>query len=203
MRLMTIVGSPRRGGNTEILTDKVIEGFKSCGHGDVQKIFILDKKIEYCTGCLSCLFPKRTGKCVIDDDMEQILDEMRGQDAFLFATPNHQHTVSAPMLNFLSRMLPLLDYDPHLNSKGELISRDFFSDIQGKRVGVVGSQGDPYLSSSLVLPLLDKIFDDCKLMKIGDFISLGNIGKKEVLEKKGDLQKVFELGVKLANSLLL
>lgn len=197
MKLLAIVGSPRRGGNTDTLADAVIQGFKSLGHQEVKRIFLLDKEIAYCRGCLTCLFPKRTGACVIDDDMGPILEEMKGADAFLFATPNHSHSVSAPMLNFLCRMLPLLNFHSQVNSKGEIISREFYSDIMDKRVGVVGSQGDPYLSSSLVLPLLDQIFGDFKLRKMGDFISVGNLGPTDVLTKKDDLQRSFALGVRL------
>ncbi len=196
---MAILGSPRRGGNTEILADTAIDGFQSWGHQVVTKICIREKKIVYCDGCLTCLFPQRIGRCVINDDMAEILEEMRNHDAFLFATPNHQHNVSAPMLNFITRMLPLINFRIITNSKGELISREFYSDIEGKRVGFVGSQGDPYLSSSLVLPFLDKVFDDYKLIKVGDFISRGNVQKKEVLKKKRDLKSAFAVGVKLGS----
>ena len=197
MKLMVIQGSPRKRGNSEILAEKAIEGFICCGHQEVSRVHIREKNIKYCDGCLRCLFPERTGKCVLRDEMAEILDEMRGHDAFLFVSPNHQHNVTAPMLNFISRMLPLIDFVPILNEGGDLISRKFFSDLEGKRVAFVGSQGDPYLSSSLVLPFMDKVFGDYKLVKVGDFISLGNIDKGEVLNKEGDLERAFDVGVGL------
>ena len=197
MKLMVIVGSPRRGGNTDILADAVIQGFTSRGHEKVTKLFLSDKEIAYCRGCLTCLFPERTGRCALDDEMGPALKEMRDHDAFLFATPNHSHSVSAPMHNFLCRMIPLLTYESQFDSTGTVISRTFSSEIMGKRVAAVGSQGDPYLSSSLVLPLLDKIFDDFKLCKIGDFISRGNLGKGDVRKKPDDLKRAFDLGVVL------
>lgn len=197
MRLMTFVGSPRRGGNTDTLADAVIQGFRSLGHQEVEKVFLLDRRIDYCTGCLTCVFPERTGQCRLHDDMGALLDEMRASDAFLFATANHSHSVSAPMHNFLCRMLPLLNYRSITNAHGTVISREFFSDIMGKRVAAVGSQGDPYLSSSLVLPLLDKIFDDFKLRKMGDCISTGNLAATDILRKEDDLKRAFALGVTL------
>jgi multimeric flavodoxin WrbA len=49
-KIMAIIGSPRKGGNTEILTDSVIEGCKNRGPVEIEKFFVVDKNIEYCTG---------------------------------------------------------------------------------------------------------------------------------------------------------
>ena len=46
MKLMAIIGSPRKGGNTEVLVDQVIEGCKSTREVEVEKFFVIDKKIE-------------------------------------------------------------------------------------------------------------------------------------------------------------
>ena len=77
MKLMAIIGSPRRGGNTEVLVDKVIEGYVSKTPAMVEKIFVTEKKIGYCTGCLSCTFPPPgTKTCIIRDDMDDILTQL-------------------------------------------------------------------------------------------------------------------------------
>ena len=112
MKLMAIIGSPRKGGNTELLVDKVVEGCKSKAAVAVEKIVITDKNIQQCNGCLTCTFPPPgTGKCVLRDDMDELLEQIKASDAFIFGTPNHMRTVTAPMLNFLARMLPLLRYE--------------------------------------------------------------------------------------------
>ena len=104
MKLMAIIGSPRKGGNTELLVDQVAGGFRSKVDAKVEKFFVVDKKIEYCTGCLTCVLPSQgTGKCVIMDDMAEILERMKESDAFIFGTPNHMRTVTAPLLNFFAR----------------------------------------------------------------------------------------------------
>ena len=51
----------------------------------------------------------------------------------------------------------------------------------------------------MVLPFLDKVFDDYKLVKVADFISLGNVEKGSVEKKKGDLERAFEVGVQLGS----
>ena len=112
MKVMAIIGSPRRGGNTELLVDRVIEGCRSRGNTEIEKVFIADRNIQYCSGCLTCTFPPPgTGKCVLRDDMDMLIEQIRESDAFIFGTPNHMRTVSAPPLNFLARMLPLLRYE--------------------------------------------------------------------------------------------
>ena len=119
-KIMAIIGSPRKGGNTEVLTDKMIEGCKSRGEVEVEKFFIIDKDIKYCSGCLTCVNPGEE-KCVIKDDMEGILERMEECDGFIFATPNHVRSVTAPMLNFLTRMLPLLEVKVERDSEGNIV----------------------------------------------------------------------------------
>jgi NAD(P)H-dependent FMN reductase len=198
MKLMAIVGSPRRGSNTDILVDKVIEGYRSKTDAEVEKVFVVEKKIEYCRGCLSCQFPPPgTKKCVIKDDMAELLEGMEASDAFIFGTPNHMRTVSAPLLNFFARMVPLLELDAECNDRGETIGGEWSSRVRGKRAAVVISQGDPFFSSALVHEVLDRNFNDFKLRKVGDVTSLGNIPKGAVAEKAEELKKALEVGVKL------
>ncbi len=138
MKLMSIVGSPRKGGNTELLIDQVIAGCKSKTDVDVEKFFIVDKQIEYCTGCLTCVLPSPgTGKCAIEDDMADILDKMKESDAFIFGTPNHMRTITAPLLNFLSRMLPLMVFETEYDDKGNRIGGEITTKIQDKAVAMV------------------------------------------------------------------
>ena len=55
MKLMAIIGSPRKGGNTELLINQVIAGCRSKTAVDLETLFVVEKKIEYCTGCMSCV----------------------------------------------------------------------------------------------------------------------------------------------------
>ena len=198
MKLMVIIGSPRKGGNTEILVEQVIAGCKSKTDVDVEKIFVVDKKIEYCDGCTTCVSPPQgTGECVIKDDMTEILERMKESDAFIFGTPNHMRTISAPLLNFLSRMLPLLVFKLKYDNKGNTIGFDMSSKIEGKKVAMVISQGEPFFCSSLVYEVLQNNLNDFSLGRVGNIISLGNARKGEVADKREDIKKAFDLGVKL------
>jgi multimeric flavodoxin WrbA len=199
MKVMAIIGSPRRGGNTELLVDRVIDGCRSKSAAEIEKVFITDRNIQYCSGCLTCTFPPPgTGKCVLRDDMEVLIEKIRDSDAFIFGTPNHMRTATAPMLNFLARMLPLLRYEIEYDTEGNMIGATGVSKIENRKAVMVISQGDPFFSSSLVHMVLERNLRDFKLKLVGDVISMGNLQKQDVAGKEGDLRSAFELGAKLA-----
>lgn len=199
MKVTAIIGSPRKAGNTETLVDKVIAGYKSKADAEVVKIFVVDKKIDYCKGCMTCCYPPPgTGKCVIKDDMEEILQHMRSSDAYIFGSPNHMGTITAPLLNFLSRMMPFFDFKIEYDDQGNIVGGDMSSKIKETKTALVISQGDPFFSSALVYMVLDKNLNDFRLLKVGDVFSYGNLEEKSVSKKEDDLQRAFDLGVKLA-----
>jgi multimeric flavodoxin WrbA len=203
MKLMAIIGSPRKGGNTEFLIDQVVAGFKSTTDTEVEKIFIIDRRVEYCTGCLSCVFPSPgKGECVIDDDMTLVLESMKRSDAFIFGTPNHMRTVTAPLLNFLARMLPLLVFDVYYDEQGNRVGGEMSSNIGGKKAAMVISQGEPYFCSSLVYEVLENNLNDFRLQRVGNIISMNNTEKGDAAAREEDRKRAFELGVALATSVV-
>jgi multimeric flavodoxin WrbA len=66
----------------------------------VEKVFLAEKKINYCTGCYAC---KGNGKCVQKDDMSQILDSMTAADVIVLATPVYFYTMCAQMKTVIDR----------------------------------------------------------------------------------------------------
>ena len=68
MKVLGILGSPRVGGNSDILLDQALAGAKEAG-AEVEKIILCQKKIS---GCLDCEKCNETGVCVVKDDMPEI-----------------------------------------------------------------------------------------------------------------------------------
>ena len=64
-KVLMLSGSPRKGGNSDLLCDQFMLGAKEAGN-QTEKIFLRDKKIGYCTGCETCY---DTHKCVQKDDI--------------------------------------------------------------------------------------------------------------------------------------
>ena len=151
-KIMAIIGSPRKGGNTGVLTDNFIRGCRSKDSVEIEKFYIVDKNIEYCNGCLACVEADAKG-CVIKDDMKELLERMIECDGLVFATPNHVRSATAPMINFLSRMLPLLTLKVEQDKTGNVVGGSFDSKLKGKKAAILISQGDPTISSILVFAL--------------------------------------------------
>ena len=92
--------SPRRGGNSDLLCDQFINGSIESGH-PAEKIFLKDKKINYCTGCGSCI--DRGKKCSQKDDMAEVLDKMVEADVIVMATPVYFYTMCGQMKTLIDR----------------------------------------------------------------------------------------------------
>ncbi|ABR54184.1 NADPH-dependent FMN reductase [Methanococcus vannielii SB] len=97
--VLVISASPRKGGNSDLLCDQFITGAKEAGNL-VEKIFICDKKINYCTGCGTCFGTKT---CPQNDDMGEILDKMVDVDAIVMATPVYFYTMNGQMKTLIDR----------------------------------------------------------------------------------------------------
>ncbi len=100
-RILGIVGSPRRGGNTETLIDEVLAGAKEAG-AEVSKIILNDLTIGYCQACNSCA---KNGKCKYDDDMTKINEEMSKSTIFVFGTPVYYWGPTGIFKTFHDRLL--------------------------------------------------------------------------------------------------
>ncbi|MCL4377851.1 MAG: NAD(P)H-dependent oxidoreductase, partial [Actinobacteria bacterium] len=79
-KIIAIYGSPRRGGNTDILMNMFLEGVDKLRENkafkiNVKKIFLSTLNISPCRECCNC---SKTGECIIDDDMQKIYPKIVG-----------------------------------------------------------------------------------------------------------------------------
>ena len=100
--ILVISASPRKGGNSDVLCDEFIKGAQQAGH-KVEKIFLRNFKVNYCTGCGVC---NSTHKCVQKDDMAEIMDKMVNADVIVFATPVYFYTMDAQLKTLIDRTVP-------------------------------------------------------------------------------------------------
>ncbi len=83
LKVLGIAGSPRRGGNTDLLLGEVMAGAASQG-AEVRTIILSELNIAPCRHCDVCL---ESGRCVIPDDMQWIHTELREADRLVLASP--------------------------------------------------------------------------------------------------------------------
>jgi len=106
MKIMVFNGSPKREkSDTMHITRAFLEGMNSVSENDVHIINVIDSHIEYCTGCLGCMI--NGGKCVHDDDMKDILEEILISDVLIFSFPLYCYGMPAPLKALIDRTLPL------------------------------------------------------------------------------------------------
>lgn len=112
--ILVIVSTPRKNGNSEILSDRFIEGAKEAGYKTV-KVCLRELKIGYCMACGYCL--SSGGICVQKDDMSKILDEMHKSDVIVFSTPVYKSCMCAQLKTVIDRMFA---------GNATLIDKDFY-----------------------------------------------------------------------------
>lgn len=101
-QILVISSSPRKGGNSDVLCDEFIKGAESAGN-TAEKIFLRDKKINYCTGCGIC---NDSGVCSQKDDMAEILPKMVAADVIVLASPIYFYTMCGQLKTFIDRCCP-------------------------------------------------------------------------------------------------
>ena len=99
IRVLAIVGSPRRQGNTETLVDAVLAGAQEAG-ASVEKVLLRDLDIRPCLACDAC---QRTGACVQEDDMAALLAKMQTSKVWVLGTPVYWWGPTAQFKAFLDR----------------------------------------------------------------------------------------------------
>lgn len=104
MKILGIVCSPRKEGNTEILVREALKGASEVG-GETELITVADKNIAPCDGCDAC---QENGICKLKDDMQAIYQQLESVDGVIFGTPVYFINVSAQAKAVMDRTYALL-----------------------------------------------------------------------------------------------
>lgn len=133
-RVLCLYGSPRIGGNTDLLLDAFVRGVEEAG-GTAERIYLRNLTISPCREIYAC---KNEGRCALRDDMQPLYDALRGADAIALASPVMFYGVSAHAKAFIDRCQALwcLKY-----LRGERISRSRLEKRKGVFLSVGGSKG--------------------------------------------------------------
>jgi multimeric flavodoxin WrbA len=127
MKVVGIVGSPRRNGNTDTLVRAILEGAQS-RNAETQTFHLNEMTIRGCQGCDYC---KEHGACRLDDDMRTLHRVVEQADALVIGSPIYAAHVSAQTKLFLDRCYAFLD----ANMQSRL--------PEGKKFVMVYTYGDP------------------------------------------------------------
>ncbi len=173
MKAIGIVGSPRKNGNVDTLVTRVLDGARAAGL-ETSKYILNEMKYS---GCQACEYCKSHDHCRLDDDLTDLLDEMKEADAVVFGSPIYFFLFSGQFKLMEDRMYSLIDaaFVPRLRP--------------GKKAIIVTSQGDADVASyakaaddfALALQMLG--FEVTDIIRMVDGITTDAVlSRKELLD---------------------
>jgi multimeric flavodoxin WrbA len=103
IKIIAVLGSPGRDGNTCVLARKVLEGAADSG-AEIEELFLPDYRIDFCRGCISRNIASHcmaTGSCNLKDDVNMLRQRLYNADGIVLASPSYGIMETARMKNFL------------------------------------------------------------------------------------------------------
>ena len=177
MNILALIGSPRKGGNTDILVDHILKGCRKKGHTG-EKLYLYDYEISPCLDCRFC--KTKDYNCAIRDDMQKIYPEMQKADLIIFGTPIYWYGPTGKMKLLIDRMRPFIA------SKK----------LQGKKgVVVVPSEEGP--AACIALIKMFRMSFNYLGIQFGGKVLATAYEKGEIAKNKAELEKAYKFGVSL------
>lgn len=177
MKILALIGSPRRGGNTDLLVDQMLHGAESKGHR-TDKLYIYDYEILPCIDCRGCKRGDLT--CKLDDAMTKIYPRLEASDIIIFGTPVYWYGPTAKMKLLIDRLRPFI-----ANGK-----------LRGKKgLIVVPSEEGPGCCGPLA-EMFRMSFEYLGVTTAGSILAKA-YEKGEIKETPEELQRAYELGASL------
>ena len=188
MKVLGIAGSPRRGGNTDLLLAEVLKGAASRG-AEVKTIILNDLDITPCQHCDACL---EAGNCRIQDDMQMVYKELEQADRIVLASPIQFMGVTAQMKAMIDRFQALWarKYVLKLPPLGDRRERKgFFISVGGRKITNLFEPA---------LVMVRTVFRVLDIAYAGDLLFPGVDEKGAITEHPDALKQAFLTGQKLA-----
>jgi len=191
MKVLGISASPRLKGNSDLLLRQALAGAESAG-AEVEYVRLAELKISLCTECNACY---KTGRCVIEDDYQMLIQKVIDADRLIFATPIFFMTVSALAKLFIDRCQCLWANKYVL--KKSLITAPG-RDRRAVVIAVGGSKSKKMFDS---VRLTMKYFLDCLDMHYQGNLFVNKIDTKGAIDAHPSaVKEAYRLGCELAQS---
>jgi len=186
MKVLGIMGSPRRKSNTEILLDKALEGAEEAG-AEVEKVLVSKLKISPCLEIYACL---KDGNCAIKDDMQLLYKKLLEADHIVFASPMFFYGITSQAKAIIDRCQALW-VRRHVLGMGKEDNR-----VRGGVFISVGATQGKKLFDGAVLTV-KYFFDAIGVKYSGDLLVRGIDTKGQIEEHPAALEDAFRLGQEL------
>ncbi len=182
MKVVGIVGSPRAGGNTEILVERVLAGAASAG-AETQMFCLNDMNIRGCQACFHC---KEHGRCKQEDEMAVLHQALLTSDGFVLGSPIYMGYLTAQTKLFLDRLFVFIKPGEGCTLPAGKSAVLVYSQGAGENGRVVMENVSTFLSTAMGIEVKGIVGGN----------GLNELGA--VKERKDILERAFQLGRELA-----
>ena len=160
MKVLTILGSPKKHGNTSKVLDMLEEELILQGY-NIERVHVIDYSINGCLGCNACIKEKDKPNCIQNDDAMQIFDRMMAADVCMYAFPLYAHSFPAQIKSFIDR---------HYCCVTNAGSSNQTSVLEGKRVAFLTTCCNSEETTDLLQETFDRIFSELKCSIVGEIV---------------------------------
>jgi multimeric flavodoxin WrbA len=185
--IVVVMGSPRKKGNSVILSEKAIAGARDAG-AKVDSYVIHEMDARPCSACEGCR-QKVSAPCVLKDDLTKVLEKVREADALIIASPIYWFNLSAQTKLFIDRWY----------SYGGDDSDNYA--LMGKELAIILTYAEPDPLASGAINALRSL-EDCSAFvgaKIKGVLHGAAWEAGEIEKNKELLEKAYALGKALAS----
>jgi multimeric flavodoxin WrbA len=186
MKVLGIMGSPRRQSNTEILLDKALEGAREAG-AEVEKVLVSKLKISPCLEIYAC---RKDGNCAIKDDMQSLYKKLLEADHVILASPMFFYGITSQAKAVVDRCQALW-VRKHVLGMGKEDKRE----RRGVFISVGATRGTKLFDGAVLT--VRYFFDAIGVKYSGDLLVRGIDNKAQIKEHPTALEDAFRLGQEL------
>ena len=186
MKVLGIMGSPRRQSNTEILLDKALEGAREAGT-EIEKVLVSKLKISPCLEIYACF---KDGNCSIKDDMQTLYDKFLEADHIVFASPIFFYGITSQAKAVVDRCQALWARR-HVLGMGKEDKRE----RRGVFISVGATRGEKLFDGAVLT--VKYFFDAVGVKYSGDLLIRAIDNKAEIKEHPTALEDALRLGQEL------
>jgi len=180
MKILALIGSPRKQGNTDILVNEICRGSKAVGHV-VETVRLYDYEILPCIDCRHCKRQEADHACTLKDGMQVIYPKLEDSDLIIFGTPVYWYGPTAKMKLLVDRLRPYIE------------SRR----LKGKRgIVVMPSEEGPGCCGPL-MEMFSRSFDYLGMKMEGSILARA-YERGEIEKNPEEIRRAYELGASLS-----
>jgi multimeric flavodoxin WrbA len=177
-KVLGIVGSPRKKGNTHLLVARILEGARD-GGGKTEILFLGDMELRECDGCHACWKGK---PCTKDDDMNEVYEKIAESNVIVFGTPVYWYGPTALMKGLIDRLV----YFNCPENRHKIRDK--------KAILAVPFEEKNPETASLLVAFFEKCLAYLEMDLLGTILVPGVTKRGEIKNRTADLDHAYELG---------